>query len=73
MKFLTGIAIGLIAHQADHLFRHLERNGTPPDWLLLARYGTGYSATVLTVAYLAEESNDRRDVALAVLRGLTRA
>jgi hypothetical protein len=67
MKLLTGVAAGLLSHQLDHVFKHLERNNTPPDWLLLSRYGIGYLTAVGVLVYMAEEDNTRRDVGLLSL------
>lgn len=67
MKLLTGIAAGLLAHQLDHIFQHLERNNTPPDWLLLSRYGVGYLTAVAVLVYMSDDTNTRRDVGLLSL------
>jgi hypothetical protein len=67
MKFITGIAAGLLAHQTNHIFRLLESHNTPPDWILLARYGVGYLTTVGILSHMAEDTNTQRDVALLAL------
>jgi hypothetical protein len=67
MKIITGLAAGILAHQTDHIFKRLEANGTPPDWLVLARYGVGYLTAVGVLVYMAEDVNTRRDVGLLSL------
>jgi len=67
MKIISGIAAGILAHQTDRIFKRLEQNGTPPDWLVLARYGVGYLTAVGVLVYMAEENNTRRDVGLLAL------
>lgn len=67
MKFITGVAAGLLAHQTNHIFKLLESRHTPPDWILLARYGVGYLTAVGVLAHMAEDTNTRRDVALLSL------
>jgi len=69
MKFITAIASGFLAHQTDHIFRELERGGTPPGWLLMGRYGVGYLTATAVTAYIAEDTNSRRDVGLLMLAG----
>ena len=67
MKFITGIAAGLLAHQTNHIFKLMEAHHTPPDWTLLARYGVGYLTAVGVLSHMAEDTNTRRDVSLLAL------
>jgi hypothetical protein len=69
MKFIVAIAAGFLAHQTDGIFTDLERNGTPEGWLLMGRYGVGYLTATAVTAYIAEDTNSRRDVGLLMLAG----
>ena len=65
---LLGMAVGILAHQTDGLFKRMERGHTPPSWTLLSRYGVGVFLVIGTlVVLLDEDGNGRQDVALKAL------
>ena len=62
---VAGLAVGILGHQTDRVFRKLERGNTPPVWTLLGRYGIGILLVIITMALmLKERDNDRADVVL---------
>ena len=69
---LLGMAVGILAHQTDGLFKRMERGHTPPSWLLMSRYGVGYLAALAVQGVMVEETNSRRDfVLLGLAAGVT--
>ena len=53
IRFILSIAAGLIAHQTNPLFEHLETaEAVGAGWYRMARYGVGYLAALPSLLLL---------------------